>query len=157
MKHVKQDPREAIRFRALALHEAGWQQKTIAEALGVSPPTVCVWLRRVRELGPEALRAKKPPGRPPRLSEEQCEELRTLLRQGAEAHGFEGDRWTGRRVALVIERNFRTSFSAGHTCKILARIGWSVQKPARRSTRRDDRAVEVWREKTWPELKKRRK
>tara|TARA_R110002072_G_C7840200_1_gene524910 strand:- start:550 stop:1023 length:474 start_codon:yes stop_codon:yes gene_type:complete len=157
MKHSKQDAREAIRFRALALHQQGWQQKTIAEALGVSHVTVCIWLRKAREEGPEALRARKPPGRPRLLSAEQCEELVEQLRKGSEAHGFEGERWTAPRVAEVIERGFGIRFSDGHTCKILKRLGWSTQKPARRSTRRNDEAVATWREETWPELKKKRR
>ena len=154
MKHTKQDPREAIRFRALALHEQGWQQKLIAEALGVSHVTVCVWLKKAREEGPEALRARKPPGRPRLLKTEQSDELVELLKKGAVAHGFEGERWTAPRVAEVIERSFGIRFSDGHTCKILKRLGWSRQKPARRSTRRNDEAVATWREKTWPGLKK---
>lgn len=143
-----------IRFRALELSEAGWQQKLIAEALGVNPVTVCNWLRRAREQGPEALRAKKPPGRQPFLSEEEFGRLDVLLAKGAEAHGFEGDRWTAPRVAEVIEREFGVRYSDGHTCKVLKKIGWSRQKPTRRSTRRNDDAVETWRSARWDQLKK---
>lgn len=150
-----QDPREVIRFRALKLSEAGWQQKLIAEALGVNPVTVCNWLKRAREHGPESLRAKKSPGRKPFLSQEEFSQLDALLARGAEAHGFEGDRWTAPRVAEVVEREFGVRYSDGHMCKVLKKIGWSRQKPTRRSTRRNDDAVETWRSARWEELKKR--
>ena len=156
MENKKQDPREVIRFRAYELSKAGWQQKLIAEALGVNAVTVCVWLRKAREGGPEALRARKRPGRQPFLSEEQFEHLDVLLAKGAEAYGFEGDRWTAPRVAAVIDQRFGVRYSDGHTCKVLKKIGWSRQKPTRRSTRRSDEAVETWRSKRWDELKKKR-
>jgi transposase len=157
MKRSSQDPREVIRFRALELSKAGWQQKLIATALGVNRVTVCNWLRRARAEGAEALRAKKAPGRQPFLSKEEFDKLDVLLAKGAEEHGFEGDRWTAPRVAEVIERAFGVRYSDGHTCKVLKKIGWSRQKPTRRSTRRDDDAVETWRSARWDELKKKRR
>ena len=60
--------REGRRFRAFELHQKGWQQKDIAEALGVSKGAVSQWLKRAGEGGIEALRHRKPPGGPTRLS-----------------------------------------------------------------------------------------
>ena len=123
MKPSIQDSREVIRFRALDLSKAGWQQKLVATALGVNRVTVCNWLRRARKGGAEALRSKRLPGRQPFLSEEQFGSLGVLLAKGAEGHGFEGDRWTAPRVAEVIEQAFGVRYSHGHTCKILKKIG----------------------------------
>ena len=73
-------------------------------ALGVSAGAVSQWLKRLREGGKEALRAKPPPGPMPRLPPDQRAQLPTLLAWGAEAFGFLGDVWTAKRVAAVIER-----------------------------------------------------
>lgn len=43
--------REGRRLRAWELHEAGWSQAAIAEALGVTPGAVSPWMRRAREGG----------------------------------------------------------------------------------------------------------
>ncbi len=56
----KADWREERRMQAWKLKEQGWQQKEIAEALGVSEGAVSQWLKRGREGGLEALRAHPP-------------------------------------------------------------------------------------------------
>ena len=50
------DWREARRLRAWELKQQGWQQQTIAPALGVSPGAVSQWLTRAAAGGVEALR-----------------------------------------------------------------------------------------------------
>src|SRR4051812_24944901 len=56
------DWREGRRLRAWDLHAAGWKQRDIAAALGVSEGAVSQWLRRGREGGVAALRHRRPPG-----------------------------------------------------------------------------------------------
>jgi predicted transcriptional regulator len=41
--------REGRRLRAWELHQKGWQQQAIAEALGVTQGAVSQWLKRVKE------------------------------------------------------------------------------------------------------------
>ncbi len=95
------------RFRALELHRAGWTGRAIADALGVVPGAVSNGLRRVRAGGPEALRSRRQQtGKRPKLTSEQHQHLLPLRSHGAEAHGFVGERWTGKRVAVLIKREF---------------------------------------------------
>src|SRR5258708_14497285 len=87
----KADWREERRKRAWALKQQGWLQKDIAAALGVSAGAVSQWLTRAREAGSvEALARRPPPGRTPRLSQEQRAQIPALLAQGAEGHGVPG-------------------------------------------------------------------
>ncbi len=151
----KPSDREYLRLRMVELDKLGWPQKDIAVALGYSPEHVCRVLKKAREGGLAALKTKRSTGRKPRLSVEQLEQLDRELAKGAEAHGFEGACWTSPRVADVIERTFGVAYSHGHTCKILHKLGWSVQRPVRRSTRRSNEDVETWRSERWEELKKR--
>jgi transposase len=100
-----QDWREGRRLRAWELMQQGWRQSEIAAALGVTSGAVSQWMRRLREGGgPEALRKRKAPGAPGRLSAAQQAQVLDWLRHGAEAHGFRGEVWTRRRVAVLIER-----------------------------------------------------
>ena len=145
---------ESRRFRALKLHEQGWLQVEIAEALGVTKGAVSQWLSRARREGPEALRNHLPPGPTPRLAEAQRAQLPSLLQRGAEAFGFAGDIWTTTRVAEVIRREFGVSYHRAHISKVMRGIGWSLQKPARRAIQRDEKAIEQWRKERWPDLKK---
>jgi len=149
------DWREARRLRAWELHQKGWKQCQIAEALGVTPGAVSQWLKRAREGGVEALLAHKAAGPTPRLTAEQRAHLLELLKGGAEAFGFRGDIWTCSRVAKVIRREFGVSYHPSHVGRILRACGWSVQRPILRASQRDEEAIARWCKERWPEVKKR--
>ena len=146
--------REGRRLRALELKERGWKQSEIAEALGVSEGAVSQWMKRLREEGVEGLRHKPPPGAPSRLSEQQRARLPELLAQGAQAHGFRGEVWTCERVATVIRREFGVRYHPAHVSRVVRALGLSLQKPQRRAEQRDEEAIEHWKEKKWPSLKR---
>jgi transposase len=148
------DWREGRRLRAFELKERGWKQTQIADALGVTEGAVSQWMKRAREEGVEGLRHKPPPGATPRLSEEARAKLPELLAQGAEAHGFRGKVWTCERVATVIRREFGVSYHPAHVSRLLKALRQSLQKPQRRAEQRDEEAIEHWKEKKWPSLKK---
>jgi transposase len=146
--------REGRRLRAWALKQKGWSQQAIAEALGVTAGAVSQWMRSVREGGGEALKGRPRPGAVPKLTEEQRAQLPGLLVQGAEAFGFRGDVWTGKRVATVIRREFGVRYHPNHVGKLLRAAGWSVQKPIERASQRNEAAIEAWRTERWPALKR---
>src|SRR5215218_10142361 len=146
--------REGGRLRAFELKEQGWKQKEIAQALGVTEGAVSQWMKRAREQGVEGLRHKPPPGATPRLSEDERAKLPELLAQGAEAHGFRGEVWTCERVATVIRREFGVSYHPAHVSRVVRALGLSLQKPQRRAEQRDEEAIEHWKEKKWPSLKR---
>jgi len=152
------DLREYRRFRAWELcREKGWTQQQIADVLGVTQGAVSQWLKRASEEGIAALRRRKAPGAPPRLTAAQKAEIPALLRQGAEAHGFRGEVWTRERVAQVIKREFGVKYTSRHVGRILKDLGWSPQKPLSRASQRDKEAIQRWTQERWPELQKKPK
>jgi len=88
------------------------------------------------------------------LSADQRARLFQLLEKGAVAHGFRGEVWTCKRVAKVIKREFGVGYHPAHVSRILKRWSFSLQNPNRLADQRDDDAIEAWREKRWPKLKK---
>lgn len=148
------DWREGRRLRAFELKERGWKQREIADALGVTEGAVSQWMKRAKEEGVEGLKRKLPPGAPPRLSEQQRARLPELLERGAEAHGFRGELWTCERVAKVIRGKFGVSYHPAHVSRLVRAERLSLQKPQRRANQRDEEAIEEWKEKRWPSLKK---
>jgi transposase len=149
------DWREGRRLRAFELKQEGWSQQRIAEALGVSKGAVSQWMKRARHGGGvEALKRQPAPGARPRLSENQRAKLPELLARGAQAHGFRGEVWTCERVATLIRREFGVSYHPAHVSRVVRALGLSLQKPKRRAEQRDEAAIEHWKEKKWPSLKK---
>lgn len=144
------------RQRAWELYQAGWWQKDIAVALGVSRGAVSQWIKRGREGGVEALRTRPRPGGPAKLTAEQRAQIPGLLARGAEAYGFRGDVWTAARVAAVIWRSFGVRYQRDHVSRVLRQAGWSRQQPIERATQRDEAAIRRWYEECWPALRKKR-
>jgi transposase len=150
------DWREERRFRAWSLKQAGWKQKDIAQALGVSEAAVSLWLTRGREQGVATLKSHPGPGPQPRLTAAQREQLRTMLAQGAPAFGYHEPVWTSRRVADLIQRTFGVRYHRAHCSRLLRALRQSVQKPVVRANQRDEAAITRWKEERWPALKKTR-
>jgi transposase len=146
---------EARRRRAVALLDKGLGVREVARQIGCSPMSVSRWQADVRARGPDALRPKPAPGRPPRVTARQRAKLLKLLLKGATAHGFRTDLWTLPRVATVIARTFGVTYHPAHVWKILRGEGWSCQKPERRARERDEAAIQRWRTDRWPHIKKR--
>lgn len=146
---------EARRRRAVALLETGLGVREVARQISCSPASVSRWQAEVRARGPDGLRSKPAPGRPPRLTARQRAMLLTLLLRGATAHGFRTDLWTCSRVVTVIARTFKVTYHPAHVWKLLRAEGWSCQKPERRAKERDETAIERWRTDRWPHIKKR--
>jgi transposase len=154
MNRLPTNWKEVRRLQAWQLKHKGWSQRQIAEALGVSEAAVSQWLKRAREGGPEALRHKRPPGAPRRLSAERLAQVPALLQRGAEAYGFRGQVWTRARIAAVIQLACGVSSHPRHVGRLCQAIRWSPQQPARRARQRDEAAITRWREETWPALNK---
>ncbi|OAI77521.1 hypothetical protein RSP799_18090, partial [Ralstonia solanacearum] len=59
-----------------------------------------------------------------------------------------------KRVRMLIERLYGVTFSEVHVWRLLGALGLSSQKPERRAIERDEDAVQRFKRKTWPALKK---
>src|SRR4051812_34824893 len=150
------DWKEMRRWRAVELYQQGWNQKEIAEALGVTKGAVSQWFQALATGGDDALKAKARPGCPSRLSPEQLHLLPDYLSHGAEAYGFRGDVWTCVRIACVIKQEFGVCYHPDHVSRLLKRLRWTPQRPVVRASQRDEKQIAAWRREVWPELKKRR-
>jgi transposase len=150
--YIPGDWREWRRLRAWQLERQGWRQRAIAEALGVREETICRWLARATEHGPQSLRARPGPGRPPGLSSRQKDLIPEFLWHGPEAYGFSGEVWTCARVASVIQEELGVLYHKHHVAKLLKELNWTPRAPIRRAIQRDEPAIKRWREEARPEL-----
>ena len=150
----ERDRLQTRRLRAAELFAAGVHQAEVARQLDVSAQAVSVWHRRWKASGTDALRSKGPSGPSPRLSEQQLAEVEQVLLKGPTANGFVGELWTLDRITLVIERLTGVRHHPAHVWALLRhRLGWSVQRPARRAAERDQAAIDRWVAERWPQIK----
>jgi transposase len=126
----------------------------VMEIVKASESSVKRWKRAVKEGGVEALKAKPHPGPKPRLNAVQKRKLVKLLVTGPRKAGYPNELWTCARVAAVIAKKFHVSYHPCHVWKILRNLGWTSQKPEQQARESDDDAIERWRKRDWPRIKK---
>ncbi len=145
---------EARRQRVVACLKQKLSLHAIARRIGCHASSVLRWRNALRVGGPDALRAKPAPGRPPRLTSKQKARLVQLLTQGAMAHGYRTELWTTPRIAALIEHRLGVRYHRNHVGKLLHQLGWSHQKPEGRAVERDEAAIAAWKRTVWPRVKK---
>ena len=142
------------RLRAGRMLLAGKRPAEVAPAVGVARQTVYTWKGLLDEGGIDALRAVPERGRPARLDGMQLASVRAAVLQRPTDHGFSTELWTLKRVGVVIERMHGVRFSQAQVWRILGNLGFSPQKPEKRAIERNEDAVQHWKRRTWPALKK---
>jgi transposase len=145
---------EVRRRLAVRMLSQGVSPSEVAELVGANLSSVKRWKAAWQKGGDAALAAKPHPGRPPRLTTAQKRQLERILLRGPRAAGLGSDLWTCRRVAETIRRTFGVSYHVDHVWRILQSLGWSCQKPELRARERDEAAIERWRTRDWPRIKK---
>jgi transposase len=148
--------RELERTRMIAANMFDQKLATaqIAAALEVDGQTVRHWRRLYNKGGREALKMNPHPGRPPLLSDADRARLAQLLLKTPAQCGFDKYLWTTQLVADLIEREFGVTYHHDHVGVILGAMGFTHQKPARRSRERDEQKIQTWRHEVWPALLK---
>jgi transposase len=146
---------EARRRRAAEYFQARKPLPEIADLVGVHLSSVKRWKQSWKDGGVKALAAEPHPGPSPKLSAKQKGALVVLMKAGPLAAGYRTDLWTCRRVTEVVRKKFCVTYHADHIGRILHDLGFTPQKPQRVAREQDAAAVERWRRKDWPRIKKR--
>jgi transposase len=141
---------ENRRRHAVELLNEGVPRKWIAKVLGVSTASLSRWQVLAKS---GTLYAKPHLGRSPKLTDDDCQQLRSLLLEGATAYGWANDYWTCARVGQIIKAHFGVDYHPDHVSRILKdRLNWTCQRPGQIHDDRDDAAVTRWVHKTFPKI-----
>jgi transposase len=130
--------------------------RAVAQKVGAVPSSVVRWEQAFDRDGDQGLNSKPQAGGKARLSTAQKKRLVDFLLKGPTSFGWRTELWTLSRVAEVIERKFGVRYHVSHVHRMLHALGFSAQKPERLARERDDAAIEMFRKKTWPAIKKKR-
>ena len=148
---------ERRRHRAVVLVRKGFSLNEAARRIGCEASSVMRWWEAYRRGGKKALKSRPTPGRPPRLTDPQKTRLIRYLLEGAMAHGYRTELWTTLRIAEVIQNKFGVHYHRDHVGRLLHALNWTCQKPEKRAIQRDEAAIEAWKRRDWPRIKKTRR
>lgn len=142
------------RERASGLLRRGLRPSEVAKQVGATRQTVNRWQRESRSSKHKSKSQPRGAGRPSRLSAAAQRRLTSALKRGAYANGYAEDYWTLDRIAHLIWDMFGIRYRVSGVWYVMQRLGWSCQKPQRRSYARDEPAIAHWKRYAWPQIKK---
>ena len=119
------DNRQIRRLLSLAAVYDGMSRTEAARIGGMDRQTLRDWVHRFNEKGPDGLTNRAGAGRPRLLSDEQMQELASIVEAGPDRETDGVVRW--RRIDLVrlIEKRFGVACSENAVSGYLVRLGFS--------------------------------
>lgn len=144
------------RAKAVQGYIGGKSVIKLSEDLDVTRGAINRWLQWFQAQGAEGLRTSKPTGVSPLLTNEQFEQLISLIEGGPIAAGFSTGLWTGPMIGELIRMRFGVKYHNHYIPCLLHKLGFSVQRPRRRLARADIERQAIWMKKTFPSIKKKR-
>jgi transposase len=145
---------EERRLLGARLLRQGVHPAEVARRVGVHRQSVSRWQRQLESGGVRALRQAGRAGRKPRLGAEDLRRIERGLKRGPQALGYETSLWTSWRVAHLIEQECGVNYDPSQAWRILRQLGWSCHRPVGRALERDEEKIRQWKQKAWPEVKK---
>jgi transposase len=146
--------RVARRIHAILLNHDGYTSGQITALLKSPRSRVSEWLKNYERFGYDGLLEGYRPGRPAALTLANHQVLRDILDSGPVAYGYLSGVWTSVMITQVIQEQFGVAYHPGYVCRLLHRLGFSVQRPRRKLIRADPQKQDRWHRYTYPNLKK---
>lgn len=159
---LTQEAQESLRMRAVrAVLKEGRTCTESAKLFGVARGTVSRWVSSFRQGSEVALRKKKRGRRSSDmtlLKPYQCAIIVNLITDRCpDQLKMPFMLWTREAVGMLIEKRFGIKMAVRSVGNYLKRWGFTPQKPLRRAYERQDRAVKIWLEETYPKIAARAK
>lgn len=160
-RKVKKEPTPAQeahyrkRSEAVAAVRRGERIDDVARIYGVGRATLFRWLARYRSGGESALRDDYRPGRPRKLDARFMELLYKIIVNGdPKQHSFPFCLWTLGIIRSLIKQKWGIELSKASVSRLMAQLGLTPQQPAYRSYKRDQKKVDSYLKRRFPQIRK---
>ena len=161
VKHLEQELQKAYSrgdarlVRRITVLLASNRQKElsrIARTWGIARQTIYNWLKAFLDQSWESLNYHFAPGRPPRLTKTQKQDLYNWVKAGPEACGYASGCWTTVMIQNLIWKKFGVLYNRFYVSELLHNLGLSFQKARFVSDHLDEAARQQWMQDTWPKI-----
>src|ERR1700687_1210753 len=122
---VVKDASQVRRLISVSALYDGMSRGEAARVGGMDRQTLRDWVHRFNEEGADGLINGKSPGRPPKLSKEQMEELRRLVEAGPDPEKDGVARWRCVDLKRVLGERFAVDLSEVSLGRVLKKLGFS--------------------------------
>ena len=143
-----------MRTRAVQRVLDGESPEVVVRALGFHRAIIYDWIARYRAGGWHALRHRKAPGRPPKLSGRQLKWLYdTITTKNPLQFKFEFALWTRPMIRTLIREHAKVKLSVASVGRLLAQLGLTCQKPLVRALEQNPALVDQWLKREYPQIR----
>ena len=126
----RKDERYTIGLRLYAVYQVslGQSSRKLEELYNTSYKQITNWVHRFEKEGIEGLKDKEGRGRTARLTAEQRERIRTLLREDPAKSGYNTATWTGPMLIEWIQKEYGIAYKKAQIYNIIKSLGYTYQK-----------------------------
>lgn len=144
-----------LRVRGVSQIRKGVSPELVAETLGVNRVTVYRWMARFANDGYSGLKRKKAPGKPPALDHFQMRSLyHMIVDTTPDQQKLPFALWTLAGIRECIRRRFGVLLSKATLGRVMARLGFSFQKPIQRAYEQNTSLVKTWLTEEFPKIQR---
>ena len=126
--HSTTDAKYRHKVEMVNLVLSGLTPSYLSSCCAESKSTITRWVKLADEQGFDALKSKKPTGKPSKLAKEQMAEIRTILEEDdSRKYGY--NVWDGPALSAFIKETYAIQLSVRQCQRLLHRLGFSLVRP----------------------------
>ena len=156
LRSASEAEKQAIKRRAVSMHESGKKNAEIIECLGVNKNSVTNWLKAYKMHGSKGL-ISKPRGLKPgdnrllnKIQEKQIQKW--ICDKMPDQMKLPFGLWTRKAVQELIKDQYGIKVAIRTVGDYLNRWGFTPQKPKKKAYEQNPKAVRKWLEEEYPEI-----
>ncbi len=135
IKSLEKDAKVLKRLYFIKYRYEGVTVEAAAERVEISKPVAYIWQDRWNKEGYEGLKPRFSGGKPPKLNNNQKDQLKEILNTR--------DDWTTDEIRKLILKEFKVEYTLKQTRIILRKFGMNFSKPFQHDYRRPEDAEEI--------------
>ena len=126
--HSTSDAKYRHKVEMINLMLSGLPPSYLSTYCGDSKRTITLWVKIADEQGFEALKTKKPAGRPSKLTKEQKAEIRKVLEED-DPKKYGHNVWDGPSLSAYVEKTYTVKLSVRQCQRLFHSLGFSLVRP----------------------------
>ena len=126
--HTTSDIKYRHKIEMVNLVLSGLTPSYLSTYCGNSKRTITLWVKIADEQGFEALKPRKPTGKPPKLTKEQMAEIRAVLEED-DPKRYGHNVWDGPSLSAYIEETYAVKLSVRQCQRLFHTLGFSLVRP----------------------------
>ena len=126
--HTTSDAKYRHKVEMVNLVLSGLTPSYLSSYCGESKRTITLWVKIADEQGFEALKPRKPTGKPPKLTKEQMTEIRTVLEED-DPKKYGHNVWDGPSLSAYIEKTYAVKLCVRQCQRLFHNLGFSLVRP----------------------------